>query len=139
METRTQIQNIVTINDLQYGNLLMDAAYSYLSAALYGSKDCIRMITLSKYFWEWWENQWEKRNRQYLNNIETLHEMGIKRTIKEKYEMYLTYHDITHEDLRIHPVVMDLIQKDNKLTQADKTYEDMMAYVIGREVNPLKL
>lgn len=131
-KNRLTLQSFFGIDDLQYGELVMDNAYRYLQVYLDGDQGGIQMITMSSFFWEWWTNQWDYRNQIFLDKwrLSITPDMSAKgRNVL--MNVWLDDHNITPSDVRPNPQVVSMITSEWK--KADELHDDMIRHVIKRE------
>lgn len=68
--TKSEVQQLLQWDDLQYGQFQFDAAYAYLRDSMQ-LEDCwINSMTKVERFWQWWINQWNQRDIHcFLPNV----------------------------------------------------------------------
>jgi hypothetical protein len=69
-ETKTVICKHIGISEDDYNALVFNTAYDYLSKTIPNDKFGVDLLTGSKTFWTWWTNQWERRERLFIREID---------------------------------------------------------------------
>ena len=91
-EQNTQLLiRLMEVSELDYHNNLMDIAYEYLDNQV--GKDIFGKDVLlrSKFFWDWWKNQWNRRNgilihRLDLDEVCHILQPKIVRLLRKEYQ-----------------------------------------------------
>lgn len=105
---------LLELSDLDYETMLMDGGEEYLERLLCNDAHGISQLKYNKFFWMWWKNQWQRRNRIFLaelakynlDKVDYILQPDVVRILKD---LYKEKHNVS--SLHIYPsrVIMELI------------------------------
>lgn len=74
METKDLLCKHMNMSADEYSQLVFDNAYAYLNRIIPNDQLGMDLLTKSKAFWAWWQNQWNRRDRIFIREID-LHDV----------------------------------------------------------------
>lgn len=117
--TKQQVQSLLQWDDLQYGQFQYDQGLLYLQHNMLGGDDTwLSELSRSPIFWQWWVNQWNIRDKQFLKDVWPV-TGGHHNLMVDQYE---GLHDHLNLDCKPHKAVMQ------------KTYAAMMGKFIDQTI-----
>ena len=91
-ETNQQLlMKLMEVSPLEYHNHVMDNAYVWLDHQIGRDIFGKEVMLYSQFFWAWWTNQWNRRNRIFinrlqLNDVKHILQPNVVRALKEEYQ-----------------------------------------------------
>lgn len=108
-ETKQLICKNIGVSESDYNKLVFETAYEYLNKIIPGDTFGMDLLTKSSSFWAWWENQWNRRERIFVREID-LDKVNYIIAPSEMQLIKDLWHE-THEvgEMNIHPsrVIME--------------------------------
>jgi hypothetical protein len=83
--TRAKVMQLLDITELQYGSLVMDAAFAYLQLHL-GDNPAKTELEQTGLFWKWWRNHWHDVDMEFVTEVKHM-------TTAERREWYTIVHN----------------------------------------------
>lgn len=103
------ICQVLEFTEQEYEDKLFNSAFEYLELNMHQDEYGINQLSQSAYFWEWWVQQWERRNKilNHIHKLDQVHRIlspADLRFLRERYR-----HTHSPERLNIYPnrVVME--------------------------------
>jgi len=118
-QIKQEIQRLLNIDELHYGNLLMDKAYEYLNSIMRLDAWGIKILTSCPMFWKWWVNQWEHTDRIWY--FDTKMEGRMYLTTQQQMDYRQSYDNMHAVEL--------MVAYPNKLVM-EETYAIMVGEII---------
>ena len=96
MTSKYYIQKALGWSDYKYGKVVMDSAIEWIKFHFKSEPIMLDVLTRSTVFWQWWKNQWEHRDKRFIEvTAIDLLDYPIAENIKEILnEDYAELHDI---------------------------------------------
>ena len=65
----SEARELLHINELEYGQFIMDMGLKYLRVNMGLSEECIALLITDKIFWNWWKVQWYIREANFIEKV----------------------------------------------------------------------
>lgn len=83
--TRQKVMQLLDITELQYGSLVMDAAFAYLHQHM-GDSPSKNELSKTSLFWAWWRNHWHDVDMDFIQEVKHMSKA-------ERNDWYAIVHD----------------------------------------------
>ncbi|MGQ0739091.1 MAG: hypothetical protein ACT4OJ_08550 [Bacteroidota bacterium] len=83
-----EVQALLNWNAQQWAQHVYECALSYLQKLMPEYPQIVRQISSSKTFWNWWKHHWEKRDMEFIEQIDLSNDAII-----DPVAEYLEKHD----------------------------------------------
>ncbi|UOE48017.1 hypothetical protein MTO98_26760 [Mucilaginibacter sp. SMC90] len=121
--TRQKVMHLLELTEVQYGSVVMFAAYDYLQLQT-GDTTLTKGLQTSSLFWAWWRNHWHKIDMAFVAECEGLvvSTEGIhKRDLAECMQLYDAMHN---------PETFEFIPHNSILQEACKTVKPLIKHTL---------
>ncbi|QTE37198.1 hypothetical protein J3L18_29525 [Mucilaginibacter gossypii] len=121
--TRQKVMHLLELTEVQYGSIVMFAAYDYLEAQT-GDSSLTKTLQSNSLFWAWWRNHWHKTDMAFVTECERLvvADDGIrKRDLAEKMQLYDAMHN---------PETFEFTPHASILNEAFKTVKPLIKHIL---------
>jgi len=108
------ICQLLEISELDYQTMLMNRGEEYLQYVLKMDSEGLKRLKYSRFFWAWWANQYDRRNRLFivehsLDKVYSILQPDVVRVLRDLYNDHQESKELT-----IYPneVIMRLIYQE---------------------------
>jgi len=121
--TRQKVMRLLELTEVQYGSVVMFAAYDYLQLQT-GDSALTKGLQASPHFWAWWRNHWHKIDMAFVDECERMvvSPEGLhKRDLTERMQLYDAMHN---------PETFEFIPHKAILQEACKTVKPAIKHLL---------
>ena len=105
-----------------YDYMIIERAFEWIEANIPSDEFGINILSNSNSFWEWWNRQWENRNRDFINRHK-LAELAAFPTIKQSTAWLMEYYCI-HSICSLNIWPNNSILDDTYAVMIDKVFKE---------------
>ncbi|WP_121812759.1 hypothetical protein [Mucilaginibacter kameinonensis] len=121
--TRQRVMHLLELTEVQYGSVVMFAAYDYLQMHT-GDTTLTKALQSNPTFWAWWRNHWHKTDMAFVDECESLvvaYDGIRKRDLDERMQLYDAMHN---------PETFEFTPHSSILQEVFKTVKPLIKHIL---------